>query len=79
VKRRGGWKPEYFVPRFIADCARASGFAGIRFQSPRHYDRNLVLFAWSDDGLIPEGEPSIIKLSAIKDDEPFPPPVLGAE
>ena len=44
VKRDQGWKPEYFVPRFIADSAKLTGFKGIVFHSRRHFDDNLVLF-----------------------------------
>ena len=29
VKKNYGWKPEYFVPRFIADAAKKEGFKGI--------------------------------------------------
>ena len=42
VEREKGWKPEYLVPRFVADCARAQGFEGIAFKSARHYFDNLV-------------------------------------
>lgn len=44
VERNRGWKPEYFLPRFIADSAKLAGFKGIAFNSDRHYDSNLVLF-----------------------------------
>ena len=46
VKRSAGWKPEYFVPRFIADCAKLYGYNGVKFNSSRSYSRNLVLFSW---------------------------------
>lgn len=59
VNRSSSWKPEYFVPRFIADCARISGFRGIRFISTRNYSINIVLFDWSDDMLPPAGEPAL--------------------
>lgn len=38
------WKPEYFIPRYIADCARQCGYAGIKYRSTRFYGECLVLF-----------------------------------
>jgi len=43
-KRNEGWRPEYIVPRYLADVAKHSGFSAILFKSPRHYDENLVCF-----------------------------------
>ncbi len=48
VERNKNWKPEYFVPRFIADSAKYAGFNGILFNSDRHYDDNLVLLKPKD-------------------------------
>ncbi len=28
AKREKGWVPEYFMPRYVADCARSAGFNG---------------------------------------------------
>ena len=55
--RDSPWKPEYFVPRYIADCAREAGFKAIRFQSARAYGTNIVLFEWDDASIRPLGEP----------------------
>lgn len=38
------FRPEYFLPRFIADAAKRAGFNGICYSSSRHFDENLVLF-----------------------------------
>jgi RES domain-containing protein len=38
------WKPEYFVPRFIADCARLNSYDGILFSSAVSFGNNLVVF-----------------------------------
>lgn len=62
VERFVGWKPEYFVPRFIADCVKQIGFKGIIFRSPHHYADNLVLFSPSDCVAKPVGTPSVITL-----------------
>lgn len=54
------WKPQYFLPRFIADCARRHGFRGIVFESPKHYGENLVLFDWEPLDIIPDGDPHLL-------------------
>ncbi len=53
------WKPQYFFPRFIADCARRKGYHGIRFLSHKHLSRNLVLFKWGKSYVEPCGKPRI--------------------
>lgn len=37
-------RPEYLVPRFVADCARLNSFDGILFNSTKSQGDNLVLF-----------------------------------
>jgi hypothetical protein len=64
VEREKGWKPEYFVPRFIADCARREGFNGIKYKSSRHYLENLVLFSWEKKAVKPLGKPYIRAFAA---------------
>jgi hypothetical protein len=51
------WKPEYFVPRFVADCAKEAGFRAIRVESSRHEGTNLTLFDWSACRVDPIGAP----------------------
>jgi hypothetical protein len=60
--RSNSWKPEYFVPRFIADCAREKGFNGILFKSVRHWNSNLVLFNYDPATVLPEGDPEIVQI-----------------
>ena len=62
VKRDKGWKPEYLLPRFIADCARLNGFVGVVFRSSRYWADNLVLFAWDDQKIVADAEPRIIEV-----------------
>jgi len=68
VMRATGWKPEYFIPRFIADCAKMYGVAGIQFLNTKHYigdflmSKNLVLFDWSKENIEPVDEPYEYKL-----------------
>ncbi len=59
VERSKGWKPEYFIPRFIADCARLGGFNGIKYKSSRSPFTNIVLFSWDKKYIVPVGEPTV--------------------
>ena len=54
------WKPQYFIPRFVADCARAQDFSGILFEGTRHKERNLVLFDWVEK-IKPVGKPKVVQ------------------
>lgn len=60
IDRKSNWKPEYFVTRFIADCARLAGFNGIRYSSTRFFGDNVVLFDPKEECVRPTGEPIII-------------------
>lgn len=64
--RGNSWKPEYFIPRFVADCAREKGFSGILFKSVRHWQSNLVLFKWDATNVVGEGDPEIIEIAGWK-------------
>lgn len=55
------WKPEYFITRFISDCARAAGFNGIRYNSTRGVGTNLVIFTPDLPSIIPNGSPELKK------------------
>ncbi len=55
--RDSPWKPEYFVPRYIADCAKEAGFRAIRFRSARAFGTNLVVFEWDERLVKAVGEP----------------------
>lgn len=60
VTNRGSrWKPEYFVTRFIADCARLAGYAGIQYDSTRGYGNNVVLFGPESLPIKAEGKPAL--------------------
>ena len=50
------WRPEYFVPRFLADCARLEGYEGIWFSSVWDFGENLVVFPQKTRIFVPEGE-----------------------
>jgi len=57
------WKPQYFITRFLSDCAKEQGYKGIVFNSPKHYDENLVLFDWEKDNIIHVDEPKIARFN----------------
>lgn len=62
------WKPEYFVPRYIADCARLEGFEGIWFSSAvSGNSSNLVVFDKKKTAFVPKGESEVFVLK--EDDE----------
>jgi len=60
-EKESSWRPEYFVPRFVADAARRARFSGIRFRSTRSFGENLVLFN-AQIPLEPVGEPKLVWL-----------------
>jgi RES domain-containing protein len=72
--RSQGWKPEYLIPRYIADCAKEKGFEGIRFKSVRHTGVNYVLFDSAAKAAAPEGEPAIHKAADWKAEWKYLPP-----
>jgi hypothetical protein len=65
VERERGWKPEYLVPRFVADCARAQGLNGIAFKGTRHFFDNLVLFGFDPESNLPDGKPRIVEVKEV--------------
>lgn len=66
VERDKYWKPEYFVPRFVADAAKLAGFQGIKFSSTQSYANNLVLFERKQITHKLKGKPYIFELPAEK-------------
>ena len=65
--KKSPWKPEYFIPRFIADCAKHQGFGGVIFNSPKHYESNLVLFNWDEHSILPINRPRTLELKKTKE------------
>lgn len=60
------WKPEYFIPRFISDCAKKRGFNGILYYSAKHHAKNLVLFDYKEKNVFsPLGEPQIMQFNTV--------------
>lgn len=59
TEHQGHWKPEYYVPRFIADVVRWKGYDGILFNSVKGTGTNLVLFDPAS-GVSAEGQPRLL-------------------
>lgn len=57
VYRENSWKPEYFIPRYVADSIRLNNYNGIQFTSSRTYSNNLVIFNWTPKMIEPIGKP----------------------
>jgi hypothetical protein len=56
------WKPDYFITRFIMDCARNNGYNGIIYNSIKHFNAsNLVLFYPNEIDIKTVGNPEILK------------------
>ena len=69
------WKPEYLVPRFVADVARAKGFRAMLYQTSKVFyatGLNLVVFDPKASGILPTGDLAIWERVMRNDgDEPF--------
>ena len=67
VDRAASWKPEYFIPVYVADAAKRAGFKAIRFTSTRAYSEpNLVVFD-NNAPVKPDGDPYTFKLTLSAD------------
>ncbi|MEI7014614.1 RES family NAD+ phosphorylase [Leptospira licerasiae] len=49
VSKSTYWKPEYIVPRFVADLAKSLGFRGLIYSGSEHFGKNLVIFNLSEN------------------------------
>lgn len=54
---KSSWKPEYFIPRFLADAARKYGYSGMLYNSAVSFEFNLAIFNEKSVTIIPKGEP----------------------
>jgi hypothetical protein len=73
------WKPEYFIPRFIADCAREEGIAGVVFESQKHMGHNLALFRWTRSRVRALGQPDLRTLREKKANDFDWPGIIGSD
>jgi len=54
---KSSWKPEYFIPRFLADVARKYGYSGIIYTSAVSFGFNLTIFNEESATGIPKDKP----------------------
>lgn len=59
--KKSKWKPQYFLTRFVADCARQAGMKGIVYNSARSWSKNIALFEPNTCPMVPDGEPYTYK------------------
>lgn len=55
------WKPEYFVPRYVADICKQKGIKGILYPSSLYFGTNLVIFNFCESDYEFMGEPYLYK------------------
>lgn len=60
VDPNSSWKPEYFIPRFIADICKEFGINGLIFPSAVYSMKNLVIFNMTELVYSFDGEPEIL-------------------
>lgn len=63
------WRPDYFITRYIADCAKHLGYNGIKYNSAKKsYVQNLVLFYPENCVIKTEKEPQLKQHKRKEDD-----------
>lgn len=60
VEHASSWKPEYFIPRFIADICKEFSVNGLIFPSAVYSMKNIVVFNINEMAYSFEGEPEIL-------------------
>lgn len=62
------WRPDYFLTRYIMDCAKSLGYSGIKYNSTRSYsDYNLVLFYPQSIDIKSIGKPYVENYNNVSD------------
>ena len=55
------WKPDYYITRFIMDCAKKGGYSGIRYNSTKNsYGKNTVLFDCKKEWILSFKKPEVL-------------------
>lgn len=63
------WRPDYFITRYLADCAKHLGYNGIKYNSAlTSYIENIVLFYPENCVIEAKGEPQLRLYKKKKDD-----------
>jgi hypothetical protein len=66
-RNKGNWRPDYYMTKFIMDCAKSSGYNGIKYLSakfPPSY--NYVLFYPEKVKIKNQGKPKVIEFKKPK-------------
>lgn len=64
------WRPDYYLTRYIMDCAKYAGYNGIKYDSTKSYSAfNIVLFYPENEKIIAVNNPCVIIYS--KEDKKF--------
>jgi len=72
VAHSSSWKPEYLVPRFVADAARAKGFKAILYRTCKVFfaqGLNLVVFHPKPEENPSSGESALMEGSIVETDD----------
>jgi hypothetical protein len=55
------WKPDYYITRFIMDCAKKSGYNGIRYNTTKNsIGKNTVLFECKQEWILSFEKPEVL-------------------
>ncbi len=68
------WKPDYFLTRYIMDCAKHCGYNGIKYNSTKDIGYNTVLFFPENLKIKPIDRPKIYIFMKKEDDDIFQTP-----
>ncbi|MBI1225158.1 MAG: RES domain-containing protein [Bacteroidetes bacterium] len=61
INNKDKWKPDYYLTRFIMDCAKISGYNGIKYNSTKnHSGINIVLFEFGKGVIESFEKPEVI-------------------
>ncbi|MDH7462613.1 RES family NAD+ phosphorylase [Chitinophagaceae bacterium 26-R-25] len=59
-RNKENWKPDYFLTRYLMDCAKQAGYKGIKYNSTKdEYNFDLVLFYPDQVKITAVGKPTI--------------------
>ena len=59
-RNKENWRPDYYLTRFIMDCAKSAGYNGIKYNSAKNsYSYDVVLFYPEKVEILPIGHPKV--------------------
>jgi len=61
------WRPDYFLTRYIMDCAIMLGYEGVKYNSTKDYaDYNVVIFNPERHKITPIGPPKVESFAGVE-------------